>query len=298
MEPARATEKSEGEDSPRGANAKARGAARSRGDASRDAAENGSRDGAGGGFWEQVTTFGIAILIALGVRQFIIEPFRIPSGSMFPTLLIGDHLFVNKFVYGPKLPFSDIRLPGLRAPERGEVVVFTVAKRGGETYPADRHPNLKREEFVKRIIGLPGDEIDLRGGRYFVNGEPMETKPLGERFEDPDGRRLETLEVRLGSRVFRTLDDPYSPGPMRNASNAPIRWPIRVEEGRYFMLGDNRDHSQDSRVWGTVRLAEIKGPAFILYWSWNFNGSWLEVLNPVTWWTVEKRWDRFGDRVE
>ncbi|MFV1978010.1 MAG: signal peptidase I, partial [Myxococcota bacterium] len=214
-----------------------------------------------GGFWEQITTLGLAVLIALCVRQFVIEPFRIPSGSMFPTLLIGDHLFVNKFIYGPKIPFSDIRLPGLRKPERGEVIVFTVAKRGRDTFPADREPQLPREEFVKRIIGLPGDEVDFRNGKYYVNGEVIEAEPLGEVFEDPKGMLLDLSAVSLGSHEFRTLDDPYNPGPTRTTDGETISWPIRVEEGRYLMFGDNRDHSKDSRVWGTVRLAEIKGPA-------------------------------------
>jgi signal peptidase I len=249
-----------------------------------------SQQRSGGGFWEQVITLALAILIALCVRQFIVEPFRIPSGSMFPTLLIGDHLFVNKFVYGPKIPFSDIRLPGIRQPERGEVVVFTVAKRGGETFPADREPHLPREEFVKRIIGLPGDEIDLRGGTLYVNGDAVESSSLADVFESPDGDRLEISRVSLGAHEFETLDDPYRSGPIAS-------WPIRVEEGRYFMLGDNRDHSKDSRVWGTVRLAELKGPALILYWSWDFNGSWPQVFNPITWWSVEKRWDRIGNLV-
>jgi len=250
-----------------------------------------------GGFWEQVTTLGLAVLIALCVRQFVIEPFRIPSGSMLPTLLIGDHLFVNKFVYGPKLPFTDIRLLGRRKPERGEVVVFTVAKQGGHTFPADRKPNFAREEYVKRIIGLPGDEIDFRNGEYYLNGEPFEVELLDEHFEDPDGRLLDVSVVSLESRTFRTLDDPRIPGPMTTTDGNLISWPIQVEEGRYLMLGDNRDYSKDGRVWGTVRLAEMKGPAFIIYWSWNFNGGWLEVLNPVTWFTVEKRWDRLGDSV-
>jgi signal peptidase I len=216
---------------------------------------------------------------------------------MFPTLLIGDHLFVNKFVYGPKIPFTDIRLPGIREPERGEVVVFTVAKRGGDTFPADREPQLPREEFVKRIIGLPGDEIDFRNGRHYVNGELIETEPLGEVFEDPRGMLLDVSSVSLESRTFNILDDPHNPGPTRTTYGEAISWPIRVEEGRYLMFGDNRDHSKDSRVWGSVRLTEIKGPAFIIYWSWNFNGSWLEVINPVTWFTVEKRWGRLGDAV-
>ena len=253
-------------------------------------AKAGPRTEPNGGFREQVTTLGLAILIALSVRHFAIEPFRIPSGSMFPTLLIGDHLFVNKFIYGAKIPFTDIRLPKIREPERGDVVVFTVAKHGHNTYPADRKPDLPREEFVKRVIGLPGDEIDFRAGKIYINGEVMDSDPLPEPFVDPGGTRLDQAAVSLGDHDFVVLDDPRRIGPHAG-------WPIRVEEGRYFMMGDNRDHSKDSRVWGTVRLEEIRGPAFILYYSWDFNGDWLEVLNPLTWWRVEKRWDRFGKLV-
>jgi signal peptidase I len=247
-----------------------------------------------GGLWEQISTLLIAILIALCIRAFVIEPYRIPSGSMLPTLLIGDHLFVNKFIYGIKLPFSDLRLPGLRAPERGDVVVFTVAKRGMETMPADRHPELGTEQFVKRIIGLPGDRLTFRGGRVYVNGEPFEARPLGETFVDDGGGALDVSEVTLGARRFRILDDPHVvlPNPVET---------LTVPPDRYFLMGDNRDHSKDSRIWGTVRLAEIKGPAFILYWSWDFNGGWGELLNPLT--LVElfgqkMRWDRIGDIVE
>jgi signal peptidase I len=247
-----------------------------------------------GGIWEQISTLLVAVLIALCIRAFVIEPYRIPSGSMFPTLLVGDHLFVNKFIYGIKLPFSDLRLPSLRDPERGDVVVFTVAQRGSQTYPADQRPDLPREEFVKRIIGVPGDRIAFRGGRVFVNGEPVESQVLGETFEDDAGNPLAVSEVTLGDRRFRTLDDPHVsfPGPTDT---------ITVEPGRYFMLGDNRDHSKDSRFWGSVRLAEIKGPAFILYWSWDFNGGWGELFNPLTLFdllTQKMRWDRIGDRVQ
>lgn len=246
------------------------------------------------GIWEQISTLLVAVLIALAIRAFVIEPYRIPSGSMFPTLLVGDHLFVNKFIYGIKLPFTDVRLPGLREPERGDIAVFTVAQRRSQTYPADRRPDLPREEFVKRIIGLPGDRINFRGGRVYVNGDPVETRPLRETFQDDQGNSLGVSEVTLGERSFRTLDDPNvtMPGPVET---------ITVEPGRYFMLGDNRDHSKDSRFWGTVRLAEIKGPAFILYWSWDFNGGWAELLNPLKLFellTQKMRWDRIGDGVQ
>jgi signal peptidase I len=241
--------------------------------------------------WEQVRTILIAVMIALVIRAFIVEPFRIPSGSMLPTLLIGDHLFVNKFVYGPKIPFTDERLPGLREPERGDIIVFTVARNGNDTFPADRHPDYPREEFVKRIIGLPGDRVEARDDRIFVNGEELAFEPLPETFPNSDGRPLDVRRVDLEDRQFRILDDP-------NRSFHAQRPVTTVEEGRYLVLGDNRDHSKDSRVWGTVRKAEIKGPAFVLYWSWDFNGGWFELLNPLTWWNAEKRWDRIGSKLQ
>jgi len=252
-----------------------------------------SQASSGSGVWEQISTLLVAVLIALCIRAFVVEPYRIPSGSMFPTLLVGDHLFVNKFIYGIKLPFTDLRLPGLRPPERGDVAVFTVAQRGSQTYPADQRPDLPREEFVKRIIGLPGDRIAFRGGRVFVNGGPIEARSLGETFQDDGGNTLAVSEVTLGERTFRTLDDP-------NVTIPGSADTITVEPGRYFLLGDNRDHSKDSRFWGTVRLAEIKGPAFVLYWSWDFNGSWGQLLNPLTLFellTQKMRWDRIGDGV-
>ena len=120
--------------------------------------------------WEQVSTLVLAVVIALGIRALVIEPYRIPSESMIPTLLVGDHLFVNKFIYGAKLPFTELRAPALRAPARGDVVVFTVAKQGGETYPADLRSDLPREEFVKRIVGIPGDRIEIRNDLLYEIG--------------------------------------------------------------------------------------------------------------------------------
>ena len=239
--------------------------------------------------WEQISTIVFAVMIAFAIRLFVIEPFRIPSGSMLPTLLIGDHLFVNKFIYGIKIPLTDFRLPGIREPRRGDVIVFTVAKDGGETYPADRHPKLSTEEFVKRIVGLPGDRIEFRDGDVMLNGEAVSQIPSGDDFHDPMGRSLKISDVTMGEYEFQVLRDPLT------RQRQPR--PITVEPGRYFVLGDNRDYSKDSRFWGTVRLNEIKGPAFIIYWSWDFKDGWLQALNPVTWWTTEKRWDRIGDRV-
>jgi signal peptidase I len=268
------------------------GAARGRKQA--PAAEAAAPSRTAGGLWEQISTLLVAVLIALAIRAFVVEPYRIPSGSMLPTLLVGDHLFVNKFVYGIKLPFTDLRLPGLREPRRGDVVVFTVAQRGSQTIPADLRPDLPREEFVKRIIGVPGDQISFRGNRVYLNGEPIAAEPLGQSFEDEAGGALSQIQVELDGRRFRILDDPHVSIPTRDDT-------LTVEPGRYFLLGDNRDHSKDSRFWGTVRLAELKGPAFVLYWSWDFNGTWGQLLNPLTLFelfTQKMRWERIGDGVE
>jgi len=243
--------------------------------------------------WDQVGTLVLAVAIALAIRTFVIEPFRIPSGSMLPTLLVGDHLFVNKFLYGPRIPFTDWRLPGIRSPERGDVVVFEVARGDGrrieEIVPADLHPELPRDDFVKRIVGLPGDTISVRQGVVTVNGVPANQIDLEEQHRDELGRLLEVKSENLEGCIHDVLDDPVFGG-LQIADYV-------VPEGRYFMMGDNRDYSNDSRKWGTVRLEEMKGPAFVLYWSWSVNGNALQFFNPANWWTADKRWDRIFSRV-
>jgi len=255
---------------------------------------------------DQVVTLVIAIVIALAIRHFLVEPFRIPSGSMFPTLLIGDHLFVNKLAYGPRIPFSDIRLPGFREPRRGDVVVFEVARpparapgRGGvrslerSITPVDRAPEgAPTEDFVKRLVGLPGDRITLRGGQLFVNDVPLDTRTQSVPWIDDVGRRYILAKEDLGDCRHSILDDP------RSRDTGLDRGSWVVEPGRYFMMGDNRDNSNDSRKWGTVRLEELKGPAFILYWSWDVNGNMLSFFNPVNWFRAEKRWGRIFQSVE
>jgi signal peptidase I len=247
--------------------------------------------------WDQIGTLVLAVVIALGVRSCVVEPFRIPSGSMLPTLLIGDHLFVNRFVYGIKVPFTDYRFPGLREPQRGDVVVFTVARdpmRGegpGSVYPADLRPDLPTESFVKRIVGMPGDLIEVHDGVVSVNGKLVEQQPTGESFLDPHGLSFQVRRERIDGHEHLTLHDPRDSG--RDGL-----W--RVESGRYLMMGDNRDQSFDSRYWGTVREAEFKGPAFVIYWSWDATGSWLSMLNPLTWWDLllhRMRWNRIGSSV-
>ena len=160
------------------------------------------------GVWEQISTLLVAVLIALAIRAFVIEPYRIPSGSMFPTLLVGDHLFVNKFIYGIKLPFTDLRLPGLREPERGDIAVFTVAQRGSQTYPADRRPDLPREEFVKRIIGAArrSDQLPRRPG--------LRERRAGR--DAPSGRDLPGRRGQLPRRERGDARRPQLPDPRRS----------------------------------------------------------------------------------
>ena len=244
---------------------------------------------------EQVVTLVIAIAIALTIRQFLVEPFRIPSGSMFPTLLVGDHLFVNKLAYGPRVPFTDWRLPGWREPRRGDVVVFEVARPDAKSIqPVDlAAPGTPTEDFVKRLVGLPGDRIEWRRGTLYVNGQPAALSAAEEGFVDDSGHRYEMNWEALGDCRHAILDDPRPRDPRFDRGG-----PILVEPGRYFMMGDNRDNSNDSRGWGTVRKEELKGPAFILYWSWDVNGNMLSFFNPINWYTAEKRWDRVFQSVE
>ena len=178
-------------------------------------------------FREYAEAAAIAVLLALFIRTFVVQAFKIPSGSMEPTLLVGDHILVNKFIYGVKIPFVRTTLIPISEPDREDVVVFI--------YPEDRS-----KDFIKRIIGLPGDTIRIQGTKLFINNEP---------FEDRYGF------FTASSRDNR-IEKSYGFGP------------VAVPEEHYFVMGDNRDHSYDSRFWGFVPAESIKGKAFIIYWSW------------------------------
>jgi len=169
----------------------------------------------------------VAVVLALIIRSFVVQAFKIPSGSMEPTLLVGDHILVNKFLYGIKVPFTDMRLFPIHDPQRGDIIVFV--------YPVE--PD---KDFIKRIIGLPGDTVEIKDKQVYVNGQPL---------EDPHGFHAE-----------KTMFPP-------NVQPRDNFGPVRVPPGDYFVMGDNRDRSYDSRFWGFVKRSAIRGKAFIIYWS-------------------------------
>jgi signal peptidase I len=196
---------------------------------------------------EYVEAIAIAILLALVIRTFVVQAFTIPSGSMMDTLLVGDYILVNKFLYGPELPFVDTHLPGLRAPQRGDIIVFK--------YPQD-----EKRDFIKRIVAGPGDTVQVRGSQVVVNGKVLE-------------------EPYVKENPGRTHTGP--PGYCGYAYGCE---PTVVPAGSYFVMGDHRDNSQDSRYWGFVKRDKIKGKAFLIYWSWDSDRHW-------------PRWRRLGNYI-
>ncbi len=186
-------------------------------------------------FREYTESIIAAVILALLIRGFVIQAFKIPSGSMIPTLLVGDHIMVNKFVYGIKVPFTDIRVLPLRSPSRGDIIVF-------------RYPMDKKKDFIKRVVGIDGDVVEIRDKIVFINGEPWKEDSYG---------------VHSDSAIL-----PGSVSPRDNFG------PVNVPEGSLFTLGDNRDQSRDSRFWGFVDRKEVKGSAFIIYWSWDRDNHW------------------------
>jgi signal peptidase I len=188
---------------------------------------------------EYAEAIAIAILLALVIRTLIVQAFTIPSGSMMDTLLVGDYILVNKFLYGPELPFTESRLPGLRNPHRGDIIVFK--------YPQD-----EKRDFIKRIIGTPGDTVQVRGEQVLVNGAAL-VEPYVKR-----------VDSGLGDR-----------GQPSYCGYAYGCEPTMVPPDSYFVMGDNRNNSQDSRYWGFVKKDKIKGKAFLIYWSWDSDRHWL-----------------------
>ncbi len=189
---------------------------------------------------ETIEAVVVAFLIALVIRTFVIQAFKIPSGSMIPTLLVGDHILVNKFLLGTpvEIPFTNItlfRMPGLRNAQRGDIVVFK--------YPED-----PKRDFIKRVIGVGGDVVMAKDKNVYVNGR------------------------RLVEPYTQHVDEEIKPIQFDKRDNFG---PVVVPAGAVFVMGDNRDQSYDSRFWGFVPDSEIKGKAVIIYWSWDSDKTWV-----------------------
>lgn len=178
---------------------------------------------------EYIEAIIIAILIAVFIRTFVIQAYKIPSRSMVPTLLVGDHLLVNKFIYGVKIPYFRKTIIPITDPQRGDIVVFI-------------YPNDRSKDFIKRVIGVAGDTIEIKNKKIFINGKEY----------------TDTYGIYSDSVIY--------PGSMQPRDNFG---PVTVPPKSLFVMGDNRDESADSRYWGFVELNDVEGKAFIIYWSWN-----------------------------
>jgi len=202
------------------------------------------------------------ILIVFLLRSFLFEPFKIPSGSMVPTLLVGDLILVNKFHYGVRLPVINKKIIANNDPQRGDVMVFR--------YPVD-----PRVDYIKRVVGVPGDEVAYLNQRLAINGQQVPVQPLGEFYDEDSLRYVPMFSERLGAVEHRILVDPRRPAffggdqkafPFhQNCRYLPEGVVCKVPPGHYFMMGDNRDNSQDSRFWGFVPDENIVGKAFFVW---------------------------------
>ncbi len=247
---------------------------------------------------EYAETIGLAVLCALVLRAFFFEAFKIPSGSMEPTLISGDHLFVNKLRYGVRVPFTTHFVARFADPDYGEVVVFRFPAEEAREYVGQQRDaalqrgeqraecilNFDEKDFIKRIIGLPGDIVEGRGAQIYVNHEPLERTSVG-RAPAPErtGKTAYYYKETIGERTYQIRED-NPPG----YDDGRGFGPIEVEEGHFFAVGDNRDNSADSRCWGQVPEEYIKGRAMFL---------WLSIEDGRTG-DPGLRWDRFGQRVK
>ncbi|MGE5445581.1 MAG: signal peptidase I [Ignavibacteriales bacterium] len=222
------------------------------------------------GLRQNVESLLIAIALALFIRTFIVQPFKIPSGSMIPTLLIGDHLLVSKFIYGTEIPFTEKRMLPFSNIKRGDVIVFT--------YPNyENDPSKKGIDYIKRVIGVPGDTVDVRGRNLYINGEEIPLKFLGDFQDERSGMEYDEYQENLLGKKHLVI---YLKG--KEATEKGSYLPVaKVPQGRVFVMGDNRDNSQDSRFWGYVPIENIAGRAFIIHWSWDWDSE--GILDKVRW---------------
>lgn len=205
------------------------------------------------------------ILVVFLLRSFLFEPFKIPSGSMIPTLLVGDLILVNKYHYGLRLPVINTRLTEGTAPRRGDVMVF-------------RYPPKPSLDYIKRVVGVPGDEVSYLNKRLTINGEPVAIEPVADFFDEDSMRYAKQYEEKLGEKPHRLLIDDDRPAFIPGAEQFPNRDNCRysvegvvckVPEGHYFMMGDNRDNSLDSRYWGFVPNKNIVGRAVFVWMNFS-----------------------------
>lgn len=232
---------------------------------------------------EYAESIGVALAVALLLRAFVVEAFQIPSGSMIPTLEVGDHIFVSKFAYSIGIPFTNTKIVEFKPPARGDVIVF-------------KYPRGQETDYIKRVIGLPGDRIEVRNNVVIVNGKPMERAEADTacQYEDHSGEieavRECTLWVeRLDNKSHRLIQNPRQ---------TPSHFePMVIPPRSVFVMGDNRDNSNDSRVWGTVPFELIKGRALIVWWSRDPSRGGLSI-DGVGDWFKSIRWRRFFGTVE
>jgi signal peptidase I len=208
------------------------------------------------------TVFSAALMASL-LMMFILQAFKIPSASMEKTLLIGDHLFVNKFLYGARLPFSGRRLFSIRPPQRGDVVVFQFPSED----PGALHCGSVQygKDFIKRLIGVPGDTVEVREGRVILNGQMLVNETYAvhdEMYQEPVSPRAKDLSRDRYQQIWQ---DHQLDSELQN-NQRDFFGPVKVPEHTYFMMGDNRDHSCDSRYWGPVEEKYVKGKGWFIYW--------------------------------
>jgi signal peptidase I len=207
---------------------------------------------------EYTESIAVAVLIALFLRAFVVEAFKIPSGSMIPTLQVGDHIFVNKFVYGIRIPWTNYKFAtGYRKPRRGEVIVFI-------------YPKEPDKDFIKRIVAVEGDTVEIKDNVLYVNGKAVPREHVAgdciyEDYEEMMGqweeRRCDAFQETLEASHFTTIYNVTT-------AQVPRSWPLqKVPSRSVFVMGDNRDNSHDSRYWGFVPFDLIKGRAMVIWWS-------------------------------